>query len=172
VRRSSASDRQRISGALAGQDVSCRFAMPKKKTPTTRKRAAAKSQIKGDPTRAVSSDFQSTFESLEKILQRHAGNLFVKKDEPRQYYLETISPSWKCQRMFFAAAVINKSYVSFHLMPLYTSPELLKNISSGLKRRMQGKSCFNFTAPDAHLFNELEKLTQAGYEKYKSSKFL
>ncbi len=50
--------------------------------------------------------------------------------------------------MFFGAAVIKKNYVSFHLMPVYVHPDLLEGISDGLRKRMQGKSCFNFKALD------------------------
>jgi hypothetical protein len=46
--------------------------------------------------------------------------------------------------MWFGAVKLGKAYVSFHLMPLYMSPTLEKEISASLKKRMQGKTCFNF----------------------------
>jgi hypothetical protein len=143
--------------------------MAKKKNTKPGKSVARKPTARGS---AASRDFQSAFAGLKKILQGHAGKLFVKKDEPGEYYLETQSASWKCQRMFFGAVVVKKSYVSFHLMPLYTSPELAKTISGELDSRKQGKACFNFTKPDAKLFAELAKLTRAGLQKYKVAKFL
>jgi hypothetical protein len=63
---------------------------------------------------------------------------------------------------------IKKSYVSFYLMPLYVAPGLAKKISPELKQRMQGKSCFNFTAPDAQRFAELERLAAEGLEEYRA----
>lgn len=69
------------------------------------------------------------------------------------------------QRLFFAAVRVGKAYVSFHLMPVYASSDLSKSISPELKKRMQGKSCFNFKAIDEKLFKELGKLTRAGFEK-------
>lgn len=39
-------------------------------------------------------------------------------------------------------------------MPVYASEELQKSISAELKKRMQGKSCFNFKAPDEKLFTD------------------
>jgi hypothetical protein len=47
-------------------------------------------------------------------------------------------------------------------VPVYAAPELGKNMSPELKRRMQGKSCFNFTTVDETLFRELESLTEEG----------
>ena len=44
-------------------------------------------------------------------------------------------------RPLFAAAVqIKKSYVSFHLMPVYANPALLDSLSPALRKRMQGKA--------------------------------
>ena len=69
--------------------------------------------------------------------------------------------------MFFGAAVIKKNYVSFHLMPVYVHPELLEGISDGLRKRMQGKSCFNFKALDEDTLVELRQLTERGFEAYR-----
>lgn len=71
--------------------------------------------------------------------------------------------------MYFGSVKINRSYVSFHLMPVYVFPELIDKISPDLKRRMQGKSCFNFKIVDDVLFAELTKLTEDGYLKYKQA---
>ena len=64
--------------------------------------------------------------------------------------------------MWFGAVKLGKAYVSFHLMPLYMSPALEKEISPTLKKRMQGKTCFNFkTVPHQELLADLQKLTAA-----------
>jgi hypothetical protein len=57
-------------------------------------------------------------------------------------------------------------------MPVYGCPELLEDISPELKKRMQGKSCFNFKTVDEKLFKELGKLTKAGFQKFSNAKFL
>jgi hypothetical protein len=59
-----------------------------------------------------------------------------------------------------------KRYVSFHVMPLYVHLDLLQGISPELRKRMQGKSCFNFTRQDDALFAELETLTAAGFARF------
>lgn len=55
---------------------------------------------------------------------------------------------------------IGAGKVALHLMPLYSQPELLDRISPALKKRMQGKSCFNFTKMDETLLAELAALTE------------
>ena len=76
------------------------------------------------------------------------------------------SEKWKKQ-LFFASAVTRKNYVSFYLMPVYMYPDLLQDISPGLKKRMQGKSCFNFKKLEPALFDELATLTHKSAEKFK-----
>jgi len=50
-------------------------------------------------------------------------------------------------------------------MPVYMYPDLIKTISPELKKRMQGKSCFNFKKVEKPLFDELNELTKQGFER-------
>jgi hypothetical protein len=112
-------------------------------------------------------DFSTVFEQLKNILKPYARNLTVKTDTPDIYYLDgPYSEKWK-KEIFFGATQIKKNYVSFYLMPIYMYPELLKDISPELKKRMQGKSCFNFKKVEPDLFRELAELTQKGVVKFK-----
>lgn len=109
-------------------------------------------------------DSNKIFEQLKSILKTYENKLVVVHDEPDYYYLGILADP-KCD--YFGMVQIKKNYVSFHLMPVYSFPQLLENISDELKKRMQGKSCFNFKNEDKNLFTELEKLTQSGFEKYR-----
>jgi hypothetical protein len=112
-------------------------------------------------------DFPTIFEQLKSILRPYAERLTLKADTADTYYIDgPYSEKWKKQ-LFFGSAQIKKNYVSFYLMPVYMYPELLDNISPELKKRMQGKSCFNFKKVEPKLFNELADLTQKGAEKFK-----
>jgi hypothetical protein len=112
-------------------------------------------------------NFQATFERLKKILSKYEKRLTVTVDKPGMYYLDG-GYSEKYKRVaFFSAVMIKKNYVSYHLMSLYAFPEINKGISPALKKRMQGKACFNFTAVDDELFAELAELTKRSYERYK-----
>jgi hypothetical protein len=125
----------------------------------------------------MAAEFESIFELLKPILAKHAKRLVVKDDKPGEYMLVTKSPSpfpqHKGEPMFFGAVRTGKAYVSFHLMPIYMCPELIKLITPGLKKRMQGKSCFNFkTAPEADQLADLKQLTAASVEQWKDRKWL
>jgi hypothetical protein len=74
--------------------------------------------------------------------------------------------------MYFAGVRLGKNYVSYYLMSIYAAPGFIRGMSPELKKRMQGKACFNFTSVDRELFRELEQLTRAGFEKFKDMKYL
>ena len=112
-------------------------------------------------------DFPIVFEELKNILEPYAKNLTITADTSDSYSLDgPYSEKWKKQ-VFFGAAQVKKNYVSFYLMPVYMYPELLKHISPELKKRMQGKSCFNFKKVELDLFHELSDLARKGAEKFK-----
>jgi hypothetical protein len=116
-------------------------------------------------------DFDGAFKGLRRLLKARAANLSVKADTPERYYLETKEPLWKGERFFVAAVKKNKNYVSFHLTPIYMYPDLLRGLSPALRKRMQGKGCFNFTAPDRELFEELSALVLSGFTALKKRGF-
>jgi len=78
-----------------------------------------------------------------------------------------IAPVFNRNQAGFGGVQIKKNYVSYHLMPVYAFPDLLDGLSPELKKRMQGKSCFNFKTVDKALFKELGALTRKGYQRYK-----
>jgi len=138
--------------------------------PKVKSKAAPKPKTR--PNATSGADFAITFAALKKVLAAFSERFRVTANEPHKYYLVTQSKSWKGSPMFFGAIMVGKAYVSYHLMPLYTHPELIKTLSPELKKRMQGKSCFNFRAPDGALFAELGTVTQAGLEKYRAKNWL
>jgi len=117
---------------------------------------------------AAKGSFQDIFDALKPVFEEYAGRLAIQVDKPGQYYLETKTAMRKGQRFQFGGVKIGKAYVSFHLMPLYMNPKLQAAISPELKRRMQGKSCFNFTHVDPSHIAELKKLAKAGFEEFQT----
>ncbi|MDJ0951153.1 MAG: hypothetical protein QNJ94_19765 [Alphaproteobacteria bacterium] len=111
--------------------------------------------------------FLSVFEELRAILLPYAQMLECKTDRPGDLYIDTRHIMKNGKPLFFGSAQVKKRYVSYHLMPVYVNPALLDSVSPGLKKRMQGKSCFQFRAVDQALFAELAELTRIGFEDYR-----
>ena len=141
--------------------------MPFEREHATKNHRAATADV---PDRADT--FAATFYALKRAFAPYVRHLHANTDTRDRFYLETRSPSYSGKPLFFGAVVSGKAYVSFHLMPLYWDPSLRKKVSPRLKKRMQGKSCFNFTAPDPALFRELAKLTTSGFALYRRKNLL
>ena len=117
------------------------------------------------------SDFDTTFNQLRAILKPYEPELVLTTDTDKEYLLDVNYVMKNKRRMFFAGVRKGKAYVSFHLMPVYALTALSEKISPDLKRRMQGKSCFNFSSPDEKLFKELAKLTKQGFTRFTDKNF-
>jgi len=104
-------------------------------------------------------DFEATFERLKAMFRPYAPLGVTLKDEPGRYYIGTHEVRAKDgYRTGFGGTEIHKTYVSAHLIPVYVHPELAPPPGSPLRRRMQGKSCFNFTSPDDPSLGAFETL--------------
>lgn len=112
----------------------------------------------------MAADFSAIFARLREMLVGYEPHMLVAQDTPDTYYLNTPLMAPDNTPLFFGAAAVKKNYVSYYLMPVYMNPALLDGISDDLKRRMQGKSCFNFKRADEALFEELAALTRAAFE--------
>jgi hypothetical protein len=125
----------------------------------------------------MASDFAAVFAALKPVLAKYANRLAVKSETPVEYTLVTKSaspfPQHKGQPMYFGSVRLGKAYVSFHLVPVYMCPTLAKSISPALKKRMQGKACFNFkTDPEPELITALERLTDAALKQWSEKKWV
>jgi hypothetical protein len=121
---------------------------------------------------AKDKNFSGLFQDLKAIMQPYEKDLVLKKDETDNYYLNVHYKREDGYQGAFGGVEIKKNYVSYHLMPLYAYPELLADLSPTLKKRMQGKSCFNFTKLDAETIKELKDLTNKGFEAFKKAELV
>ena len=116
-------------------------------------------------TDAKDARFEAVYERLRGILEPYAPKMYVSADTDVWYGLDLAPEAERVPATWFGAARRGKAYVSYYLMPVYADPRLLNDVSPELKKRMQGKSCFNFTRVDEPLLEELTSLTGRGYER-------
>src|SRR4051812_1722899 len=117
-------------------------------------------------------DLDAVYDELSRRLARHEAD-FRSTDNPTDAntarsrkdpdatdpdgYLLLGAPTEKYpDGQMFAGVRRGKRYVSYHLLSVYLEPGQLDGLSPGLRKRRQGKSCFNFTEVDAELFDELD----------------
>ena len=109
-------------------------------------------------------EFGLLFERFKTMLAPYAARMHVTGAGTAMYGVDMAPEGERDPSTWFAGTRLGKRYVSYYLMPIYVQPSLLDDISPELRRRMQGKSCFNFTKVDEPLLAELEALTKKGYE--------
>jgi hypothetical protein len=119
----------------------------------------------------VSEGFSVIFSRLKAILEPYTGEMVVVHDTDEVFYLDTRHVMTNGKPLYFASVHVRKNYVSFYLMLVYAFPDLLDDIGD-LKRRMQGKSCFNFRTLGDDQVARLTELTRAGYERYRAEGML
>jgi hypothetical protein len=126
------------------------------------------------------SSLDPVFRRLRSLLEQHARTFDVTDDTAKKYTLESkIGPatlqSWggKVRRASIPVAwvEVGKNSVSYHLMGIAV-PAVQASLSKSLKARMQGKTCFNFTALDDALIDEIDTVTAASFSAFKKAGFI
>jgi hypothetical protein len=112
------------------------------------------------------------YAALKEILELYEKDLLVQPYKPEFSCLVTCLAVHKGKPVWFASIRMGKNYISYHLMPVYMNAATQKRIPAGLKKRMQGKACFNFREVGPALFRQLSELTVAGFEGYRARKFV
>ena len=129
----------------------------------------------------MSSEFETIFGRLRRILQKQAKTLSVSRDTPEYYGLEAPTGpatvrAWRgkvrAPTIPVAWVQIGKAYVSYHLMGIYGNAGLVDGMSKELRSRMQGKTCFNFKSNDEALFKELEQLTTQSVADFRRAGYI
>ena len=116
---------------------------------------------------ATTTDFPAVFARLRSIFAAYSTRLIVIADVPDDYSIATTPSATYPKGLWVGAVQIKKNYVSYHLMPIYMFPDLADGLSDRLKKRKQGKACFNFTRVDEEAFTELAELTEARFERFR-----
>ena len=114
-------------------------------------------------------EFEATFATLKDLLRKQAPNALVVRDVPGDFQIASPTLVDRVGRpLTLAMLQIKKSYVSFHLMPVYVEPTLRDTLSPALQKRMQGKACFNFVTIEPADARELSALTKKGIAGFKN----
>lgn len=116
------------------------------------------------------------YNTLKKALSAYSPPFIVRegknvsgKDSYDLYAIgDFIAYGRKRSEVFFASVIMQKAYVGFYFMPIYTEPEAMKNVfSPRLLKCLKGKSCFYIKQLDDELLADIEQALQAGLKLYK-----
>ncbi|HMG69263.1 MAG TPA: hypothetical protein VK588_16310 [Chitinophagaceae bacterium] len=146
---------------------------PKKNTstPSVKKKAAKKKEIKikysdkspGQP------QLVPIFEALKKLIIPYAkGTMKLLGGSEGKVVLISIKPvevlGRKREELWFASALVQKGYVGFYYMPVYSDPGIKKLIKPELLKCLKGKACFHIKKPDKEIFSQVKEALKIGYD--------
>ena len=113
------------------------------------------------------------FDQIKKLISAYAkGHLMESGNQPGGYSLlsdKTVEVAGRQRNdLFFAAALVQKGYVGFYFMPVYTDPSLKNQLHPDLVKCLKGKSCFHIKKNDPALMQHIKDALKTGYEDYKA----
>ncbi len=109
----------------------------------------------------MSAEFAAIFAELRELMRGAAPGMVVTEDTPTNFTLKTTWTEARTgQPAWFGWIAVKKSYVAYHVMPLYSLSALNDAVPASLAKRRQGKTCFNFKKADKALFNDIRALTE------------
>jgi len=114
------------------------------------------------------------FDAIEEVLLRHAPPLAVRRDTPadkRNVHLwsekELEIAGRKRTEVYFAGAIVQKGYVGFYYMPVYTDAERRGLFAPELLPLLEGKSCFHVKELDDKRLGQIEDALERGLDLYR-----
>jgi hypothetical protein len=110
------------------------------------------------------------FKQLKPLLQNYVPPLTAKKDSDTGYEVWGTKQAMIAGKMkseiFFAAFMVQKSFIGFYYFPIYTHPEIKKDLPPRLVKLLSGKSCFHIAEVDENLMQDIETALAFGFEFY------
>jgi len=110
------------------------------------------------------------FLALKTLLIAYEPPFATKHDENGYYDLWTfkslVIEGRKRKEVFFAGLIIQKSYVGFYFMPVYTDNDLKQTFHPDLLELLKGKSCFHIKKLDPILISQIKDALQTGFNLY------
>jgi len=115
-------------------------------------------------------ELDQIFNRLKTLVSKYSPPFTVKQNTERNYDLWSIKDlvieGRKRKEVYFASVIIQKSYVGFYFMPVYTDEELIKVFKPELLKLKKGLSCFHIKKLDQTLEEQIADALKIGYELY------
>jgi len=111
------------------------------------------------------------FRQLREKVAVYSPPFDIRINDERRYELwsekELVIDGRKRKEVFFASLIIQKDYVGFYFMPVYSEPEITKVFAPELVKLLKGKSCFHIKKLDEQLLKQIESALEIGFQLYR-----
>lgn len=112
------------------------------------------------------------FKELVKLMEPFAkGSVEKQGGKDGQVGLISFEPvemnGKKTDEVYLAGGLVQKGYVGFYFMPIYTIPELRFELHPELLKCLKGKSCFHIKKMNDETAWQIKEALTKGYNAYK-----
>lgn len=128
--------------------------------------------VKYDDKSAGQPELVQIFDAIRKLMEPYdkKRSLVIHADKPSQAHLVSHKPveidGRKKDELWFVSAMIQKGYVGFYYMPIYTAGELKKEFSETFVKSLKGKTCFHIKQNTPEIMADIKKAIRVGYEAF------
>mgnify|MGYP001062054905 CR=1 FL=1 len=116
-------------------------------------------------------DLIPLFEEAKRVLEPYEAYFTPRRDEDGYYDLwyehEVEENGKKREAIFFASLIIQKSYVGFYYMPVYTHEEAKELFGEEMLSLLKGKSCFYLKEITPAIEAQMKRALEGGLELYR-----
>ena len=130
---------------------------------------------RGRYSRPVPEDLDLIYDRLRPLLAQHAppfaersGGIPGKRDYQLWSERDVVIEGRPRTEVYFAGLIVQKSYVGFYFMPVYTEPERKGLFAPGLLKLLKGKSCFHVRRLDDELLDQVGAALAEGRRLYEA----
>lgn len=118
-------------------------------------------------------DLLPLFAKAKELLEPYAKHFTVRRDEPGYYDLwsekDLVIEGRKRKDVFFAGFIVQKSFLGFYYMPIYTDREEAREFfGAELLATLRGKSCFHLKELTPQIRAQIAEALARGYELYRA----
>jgi hypothetical protein len=118
----------------------------------------------------VQTDLQTIYDTIRGKMEQFSPPFTARVTGDGRYELwsekDLVIEGRKRKEVYFAGVIIQKGYVGFYYMPVYTQPEMQRLFPPELAKLLKGKSCFHVKKLDEQLIEQLDAAMQSGFVLY------
>lgn len=112
------------------------------------------------------------FHELQKLIKPYAKGTMVERGDGNSTYglwsdKEIEVAGRILPDVYFAGLMIQKGYVGFYFMPVYSNPKLKAELHPDLVKCLKGKSCFHIKKNDKELMSHVKDALKIGLNDFK-----
>lgn len=116
---------------------------------------------------------QEIFNTLRSLMAEYQPPFVARMDDSSHFDLwsekQVVIAGRKRNDVYYAGLIIQKSYVGFYYMPVYTNTELKEVFHPDLLKLLKGKSCFHIKKLDPQLMDQIRAALKIGFEQYQKN---